>query len=333
MKALQLPVFGPPTESAELVEVDSSPPGRGQVAVAIEAAPINPSDLLLIGGIYGYRPPLPAPLGAEGVGRIVAVGEGVDAGRIGERVVIIPTLRQGTWREQTIVDEGGVVSVDPEVDALQLAMIGINPVTAYVILNDITPLEPGAWVAQTGAGSAVGHYVIALAKNAGLRTLNVVRRTGAGQELLDAGADAVVVSDDSLAEQVAAALGGQQISLVLDMVGGEPVSVLASSLRVSGAIVSYAALDRKPVVLPPLDLIFRSLHVHGWWLMNWLESTPATKIAETYARVAALVADGTLSAPVDAVYALEDHRAALSHAARLSGRAGKVLFSFPEPLT
>jgi NADPH:quinone reductase-like Zn-dependent oxidoreductase len=327
MKALQLPAFGPPTESAALVEIESSPPARGQVAVAIEAAPINPSDLLLIAGVYGYRPPLPAPLGAEGVGRIVAVGEGVDAGRVGERVVIIPTLRQGTWREQTLVDESDVVAVDPEADPLQLAMIGINPITAYVILNDFARLEPGAWVAQTGAGSAVGRYVIALARRAGLRTLNVVRRPGAVQELLDAGADSVVVSDDTLAQQVAAALGGQPISLVLDQIGGEPVSVLAGSLTLGGAIVSYAALDRgKPVAVSPQDLIYRSISVHGWWLKNWLSSTPATEITETYARVAALVGDGTLSAPVDAVYALEDHRAALSHAKRF-GRTGKVLFS------
>jgi NADPH:quinone reductase-like Zn-dependent oxidoreductase len=234
MKALQLPAFGPPTESAELVEVESPPPGRCQVAVAIEAAPINPSDLYLIAGVYGYRPPLPAPLGAEGVGRIVAVGEGVDAARMGERVAIIPTLRQGTWREQTVVDESGVVAVDPEADPLQLAMSGINPVTAYVLLNNFAHLEPGAWVAQTGAGSAVGRYVIALARQAGLRTLNVVRRPGTVQELLDAGADSVVVSDDTLPQQVTAALGGQPISLVLDAVGGDPASVLAGSLTVGG---------------------------------------------------------------------------------------------------
>jgi NADPH:quinone reductase-like Zn-dependent oxidoreductase len=326
MKALQLPAFGPPTETAELIEVQSSPPGRGQVAVAIEAAPINPSDLNLIAGTYGYRPPLPAQLGAEGVGRIVAVGDGVDAGRVGERVAIIPTLRQGTWREQTVVDESDVVAVDPEADPLQLAMIGINPITAYVILHDFARLEPGAWVAQTGAGSAVGRYVIGLARHEGLRTLNVVRRAGAVQELLDAGADSVVVSDDTLAQQVTDALGGQSLSLVLDAVGGEPVSVLSGSLPMGGAIVSYASLDRKPVVVPPLGLIYRSISVHGWWLLNWLKSTPATEITETYARVAALVADGTLSAPVDAVYALENHRAALSHA-KQSGRAGKVLFS------
>jgi NADPH:quinone reductase-like Zn-dependent oxidoreductase len=326
MKALQLPAFGPPGEATELVDVESAAPGRGEVAVAIEAAPINPSDLLLIAGTYGHRPQLPAPLGAEGVGRITAVGDGVDATRVGDRVMIVPTLEQGTWREQTIVDEGDVVSVDRDADPLQLAMIGINPITAHLLLNDHASLEEGAWVAQTGATSAVGRYVIALARHAGLRTLNVVRRASAVQELLDVGADAVVVSGGDLSEQVAAALGGQPFSLILDAVGGDVVAELARSLRVGGTVVSYASLDRRPVVVSPMDLIYRNLSVHGFWLKNWLDSTPSGTITETYRRVAALVADGTLSAPVDAVYALEDHRAAITHA-KLSGRRGKVLFS------
>src|SRR5258708_13935087 len=136
MKALQLPAFGPPAEATQLVDVESTAPGRGQVAVAIEAAPINPSDLNLIAGTYGYRPPLPAQLGAEGVGRIVAVGDGVDAGRIGERVAIIPTLRQGTWREQTVVDESDVVAVDTEADPPQLPLIVLHPRPPNASLHD-----------------------------------------------------------------------------------------------------------------------------------------------------------------------------------------------------
>jgi len=325
MKALQLTAFGPPADSTQLVDVESAAPGPGEVAVAIEAAPINPSDLLLIAGLYGYRPELPAPLGAEGVGRIVAAGGGVDPARVGERVAIIPTLRQGTWRERTTLHAGSVLSVEPEADPLQLAMLGINPITAQLLLEEYVRLEPGAWVAQTGAGSAVGRYVIALARRAGLRTLNVVRRPDAVPELLDAGADAVVVSDDTLSESVASALGGERLALVLDPIGGEPVSVLAGSLRPGGAIVSYGGLGRQPIVLWPHQLIYPSITVHGFWLLNWLGQTPPAKIAETYRTVAGLVADGTLSAPIDGVYALDDYRAALERA-KQSGRSGKVLF-------
>ena len=111
MKTLQISSFGSPTDVVELAEIEPADPGRGQLAVAIEAAPINPSDLTLIKGVYGVRPKLPAALGAEGVGRVIAVGDGVDAARIGERVLVIPTLEQATWREQTVLDERNAVAV------------------------------------------------------------------------------------------------------------------------------------------------------------------------------------------------------------------------------
>src|SRR6478752_4463393 len=114
MKTLQLSSFGAPTDVVELADVAPPDPGPGQLVVSIEAAPINPSDLNLIRGVYGVRPELPAALGAEGVGRVVAVGEGVDGSRVGTRVLIVPTLEQGTWREQTVLDEHNAVPVDPE---------------------------------------------------------------------------------------------------------------------------------------------------------------------------------------------------------------------------
>src|SRR5580693_7795958 len=155
MKTLQLSRFGAPADVVELAEVDPADPGPGQLAVAIEAAPINPSDLNLIRGVYGVRPDLPAALGAEGVGRVSAVGDDVDGSRVGSRVLIIPTLEQATWREQTVLDERNAVPVDPDGDPLQLAMLGINPITAYCLLHSYAELEPGAWVAQTGASSAI----------------------------------------------------------------------------------------------------------------------------------------------------------------------------------
>lgn len=68
MKTLQLRAFGKPTTAPELIESVAPEPGAGQVLVALEAAPINPSDLLLISGRYGYRPALPrsAPKASAG---------------------------------------------------------------------------------------------------------------------------------------------------------------------------------------------------------------------------------------------------------------------------
>ena len=324
MKRIELRAFGKPTTAPELVETGSPEPGPGQVVVALEAAPINPSDLLLITGHYGYRPSLPAALGAEGVGRIVAVGHGVDPVRIGERVLIVPTLRDGTWQDQTVIDETGVVPVDSEADALQLAMLGINPLTADLLLR-CADVPPGAWVAQTGATSAVGRYVIALARQAGVRTLNVVRRPEVVEELLEIGADAVVVSGPDFDEQVEKVLGDERIALLLDPIGGDAVDWLTAWLGFGATVVSYGAMSRAPLVLSVPSLIFGDVRVRGFWLNHWLENSSTDEIGAAYTRLAALVADGTLHAPVAATYPLHQYRDALAHAAE-SGRDGKVLF-------
>src|SRR5258706_14842049 len=112
MKTLEISSFGAPTEVVDLAEADPADPGPGQLAVSIEAAPVNPSDLNLIRGIYGVRPNLPAALGAEGVGRVIAVGGGVERSRVGTRVLVVPTLAQATWREQTGLDESNALSRD-----------------------------------------------------------------------------------------------------------------------------------------------------------------------------------------------------------------------------
>jgi len=327
MKVLRIREFGRPTTVPDLVESEAPEAGAGQVLVALEAAPINPSDLLLIRGWYGHRPALPATLGTEGVGRVVSVGDGVDQSRVGERVMILPTLQHGTWQDQVAIAGAAALPVDRAADPLQLAMLGVNPMTADLLLHSFVDLPPGAWVGQTGGTSAVGRCVIALAKRAGLRTLSVVRRPEAVTELLDLGADAVVMDDQDLGDEVAKALGDDRLSLLLDPIAGEVVGKLAARLARGGTLVSYGGMSGAPVTVGPADLIFRDLRVRGFWQKHWLDVTPGQQIAAQYARLASLVTDGTLHVPVAASYPLERFQEAIAHAAD-PGRAGKVLFAW-----
>ncbi|MFI6362141.1 zinc-dependent alcohol dehydrogenase family protein [Nocardia sp. NPDC050630] len=319
--------FGKPTTAPELIESAAPEPGPGQVLVALEAAPINPSDLLLIRGLYGHRPTLPAALGTEGVGRIVAVGPAVDPVRIGERVLIVPTLKHGTWQDQIAIDQDDAIVVDPAADVLHVAMLGVNPLTADLLLRRFVDLPPGAWIGQTGGNSAVGRYVITLAKLAGYRTLNVVRRPEVAAELLELGADAVIVSGPDLGEQSKKALGDERISLLLDATAGEVVADLAPWLVHGGTLVSYGGMSGAPVVIRPGDLIFRDLHVRGFWQKGWLDTAPRAEFAAAYARLAALAAEGALRVPIAAAYPLEKYRDALVHATQ-ADRVGKVLFAW-----
>src|SRR5262249_24166106 len=145
MRQLQLLAFGEPSDVIELKTVSEPVLGQVDVLVSMEAAPINPSDFLLVRGIYGVRPALPSSVGAEGVGRVTQMGSKVDVALKGKRVLILPTYEQGTWADQVVVPVRNLVPMSDEGDPLQLAMIGVNPVTAYPLLNRYVSLRPGDW--------------------------------------------------------------------------------------------------------------------------------------------------------------------------------------------
>jgi NADPH:quinone reductase-like Zn-dependent oxidoreductase len=327
MRHLQLVAFGEPSEVIELKTVPEPVLGQEDVLVSMEAASINPSDFLLVRGIYGVRPALPFLLGAEGVGRVIRTGSNVDVALRGKRVLILPTLEQGTWADQVVVPVRNLVPMSDQANPLQLAMIGINPATAYLLLNRYVSLMPGDWIGQTAANSAMGQYTITLAKLAGVKTLNVVRREEAAEQVRQFGGDRVVLEGDNLHKDIEQALGGRKLSLVLDMVGGTPVGELAKSLKTGGSIVSYALLSGQLPAIPPKDFIYHGLSHHGFWFGNWIDNAPRTDLQEIYQKLGDLVADGSLSAAVEHVYSLEQFKEAFRQSLK-SNRSGKILFEF-----
>ncbi|HEV3113344.1 MAG TPA: zinc-dependent alcohol dehydrogenase family protein [Candidatus Binataceae bacterium] len=326
MRRLQLVAHGKPLDVIELNTVSQPAPGPEDVLVSMEAAPLNPSDFLLVRGIYGVRPAFPFSLGSEGVGRVIQTGSKVDVALRGKRILILPTYEQGTWADQVVVPARNIVPMSDQADPVQLSMIGINPATAYLLLNRYVSLMPGDWIGQTAANSAMGQYIIAIAKLAGVKTLNVVRRKEAAEQVRQLGGDRVVLQGDNLNKDIEEALGGKKLSLVLDTVGGTPVGELAKSLKTGGSIVSYA-LETGQFPVFSIDFLFRGLSHHGFWLINWIRNAPRTEIQDIYQKLGDLVAEGSLSAAVEHVYPLEQFKEAIQQSLK-SNRSGKVLFKF-----
>lgn len=325
MKSIQFSAFGDPG-SMSLVDAVPRAVAPGEVRVGVVAAPLNPSDFLLLDGHYGIRPELPSPVGAEGVGIVLEVGEGVSRAAVGQQVLVLPSDTLGTWQDEIVVDERHVVVVHRDADPLQLATVPINAATAHLLI-DFAAAEPaGSWIIQTAANSGLGAFVRVLAARAGLRLIDVVRSDVAAESLRAAGAKYVVVADDTLGVQLRGVLGEEQVSVVLDGVGGPLIDTLLPHVAVDGQIVSFAALSGQPIVVPPGELNFKGLHVHGFWLYHWLSTAPREEIDRVYAELVDLVADGVLHTPVEATYAIDDHVAAIDRA-RTYGRNGKVLFT------
>jgi NADPH:quinone reductase-like Zn-dependent oxidoreductase len=329
MSQLILTGIGDVDENVRLETEPDLTVGPYDLLVALEAATVNPSDFMFAGGRYGVRPQVPSGLGSEGVGRVVAAGESVDPSLVGRRVVILPTYEQGTWSDEVVVPARNVVTVPEGADALQLAMLPINPATAHALLTRFVSLEPGDRVGQNLGSSAVGQSVVALARQAGVRTVSVVRRAEAAERLRALGADVVLVDGDDLGERIADALGDAQLRLVLDGAGDSTVAALGRSLEFGGTVVSYSSVTGQPVDVGRGDFIFRELTLRGYWLINWIRSAPRQEIEETYTNLAELVAQGVLRSSVEAVYPLEKYRDAFAHARR-PGRSGKILFTFTD---
>src|SRR5438093_5895827 len=327
LRRLQLVAHGEPLDVIELNTVSEPALGQEDVLISMEAAPINPSDSLYVRGMYGVRPAFPSPVGAEGVGRVAKIGSKVDVTLQSKRVLIIPTYEQGTCADQVVAPVRNLVPMSDEADPLQLSMIGINPVTAYLLLNRYVSLMPGDWIGQTAANAAMGQYIIALAKLAGVKTLNVVRREDAAEQVRQWGGDRVVQQGDNLHKDIEEALNGKKLSLVLDNVGGTPVGELATSLKTGGSTVVYAVLSGQFPARSPKDLIYRDLSLHGFWLMNWIRNAPRTEIQEIYQKLGDLVAHGSLTAAVQHVDPLEQFKEAFTRSLR-SHRGGKILFQF-----
>src|SRR2546428_6085311 len=313
MRQLQLLAHGEPSDVIELNTVAESALGQEDVLISMEAAPLNPSDFVLVRGMYGIRPAFPSPVGAEGVGRLTQTGSKVDSALQGKRVLILPTYEQGTWADQVVVPVRNIVPMSGEADPLQLAMIGINPATAYLLLNRYVCLMPGDWIGQTAANSAMGQYIIKLAKLSGVKTLNVVRREAAAEQVRQWGGDRVVLQGDNLHKEIEQALDGKKLSLVLDQVGGTPVGELARSLKTGGSMAVYAIQRGQLAGFVHSDLLFRGLSFHGFWLINWIRSAPRTEIQEIYQKLGELVADGSLSAAVENGYPLEQFKKTFEH--------------------
>jgi len=312
--------FGDPAASVALVELaEPDSPAEAQALVELEYSPIHASELLMVRGLYGVKPPLPHGLGQEGVGRVIAVGPGVSNVAVGDRVSL--PLERMAWRERSLQRAQDLVVVPGDSDPRQLCMLRSNPPTAALLLSEFADLQAGDWVIQNAANSHVGRCVCAFAKERGLKVVGLVRRAELIEELRAQGADVVLVDHPKVAKEVAHATGRASIRLGLDGIGGEATASLASCLGEGASVVSYAGMSGKAAQISPLHLIFRDITVRGFWFGHprWAHSP---QVASAVASAAKLVSEHRLFTPIAAEYALDEAPAAFAHVQR----GGKVLF-------
>jgi NADPH:quinone reductase-like Zn-dependent oxidoreductase len=314
---------GRPDKVCRCVKVeDPGAPDDDEVIVEIAASAINPADLLIMEGRYPGPEQLPAPMGIEGAGRLVEVGAAVKGLRPGDKVI---SLARSNWAERVRVKAQQVIKLPDALSLQDAAMLKANPPSAYLMLNDYVALEPGDWVIQNAANSAVGRHVIRLARARGLHSANIVRRDSLIPELEAFGADAVLVDGEGLAERLRARIGDEaKVRLAIDAIGGAATLRLADCLTDGGTVVNYGFLSGEPCMITPHQTIVHDITLKGFWLMRFMRAAARGDIEALYDKMARHFIDGTLAVPIAASYQLSDIESALAHAME-PGRHGKVL--------
>jgi trans-2-enoyl-CoA reductase len=322
MKQVLLEQYGQPEEGVRCVDVpDVGGPGPGEVVFEVLAFPINPADISFCRGSYRLKPTLPATPGAECVGRVTAVGAGVTHVKRDDLVI---NLQRENWAQQRRVKGDDVIAVSPGVDIQQAAMLRINPATALLLLTDVVALNPGDWVIQNVANSAVGRLLIRLARSRGTKTVNVVRRASLFGELKALGADACVVDGPELAAEVKTLTGGAPIRLGLDAVSGQATMRLSACVGEGGVVCNYGSMTGEDPVMSRNALISGGQTLVGFILGRALATRSLAEIRAIYADLGQQVAKGALSAPVEMIYPIEEIKEAVAHAQR-GERSGKIL--------
>jgi mitochondrial enoyl-[acyl-carrier protein] reductase / trans-2-enoyl-CoA reductase len=315
--------YGTPEDVIRTEEWELPPVGANQVLVEMKAAPINPVDINMLEGKYAIRAPLPSVVGSEGVGVVAQIGDDVTHLQVGQPV--IAPSRRGFWCDAYIADADALIPLAPEIPIEQAAMLSINPPTAWWMLTDFVSLEPGDWIIQNAANSAVGRYVIQLARHWGFRTVNVVRRKELIPELEAEGADIVVTDEIPLSKQLRGLIGNAAAKLGLNAVGGDSAHEIAKSLGDHATLVTYGAMGLEPVRAATGILIFKDIRFRGFWVNQWYKRTSTEDIQAMFAQFTDLLNSGQMKVPVEQTYPIVAAKEAIVHA-RQSRRKGKILF-------
>jgi NADPH:quinone reductase-like Zn-dependent oxidoreductase len=311
------------------VRVEERPvpvPRPGQVLVRIMASPINPSDLLFLEGRYGFTKPTPVVPGFEAAGVVVAAADPLGRRRIGQRVVCAVQERgDGPWAEYMLAPAAFVLGLPRHLSFEQGSMALVNPLTAIALIEMARRGRHRA-VVQTAAASALGRMIARLAAEHGISVIHVVRRTEQADGLRAEGAQHILDSSDPGFDAALGALcRSLDARLAFDAVAGPMTARVLGAMPRGGRVVVYGALSLEAAQASPIDLIFHSKRVEGFWLSDWLGSKNPIALLNTSRRAFAML-DGVLKTAVQARYPVAQVGEALTaYAANMS--AGKVLIT------
>jgi NADPH:quinone reductase-like Zn-dependent oxidoreductase len=328
MKALRTHAVGGP-DTLTLDEVEVPTPGPGQVLVAVKACAVNFPDTLMIRDLYQFKPQRPYAPGGEIAGVIEAVGEGVTAYKVGDKV--LSGIGNGGMAEKVVVDAARLFPVPDGVSFQQAASLLMTYGTTIHGLKDRGHIKAGDTMLVLGAAGGVGLSAVELGKAFGARVIAAVSSEEKAQVAREMGADGVVIygrapfdkdQSKALAEQFKTACGPNGADIVYDIVGGDYSEPALRAIAWEGRflVVGFPA----GIAKMPLNLtLLKSCDICGVFWGAFVAREPAKNAAHV-AELFELLKAGKINPRVSATFPLERGGEAI---ALLESRAaiGKVV--------
>lgn len=322
MRAVVVPEPGE-ADALTIAERPDPVPAAGEVRIRVTAAGLNGADLSQRRGFYPSPAGAPDWPGLEASGVVDAVGHGVDAWHVGDRVCAL--LPGGGYAELVTVDAGLVLPVPDSVDLVEAA--GLPEIAATVWSNffDLGRLAAGEALLVHGGSSGIGTMAIQLGRALGA---DVIATAGSEEKAAfcrEVGAHAAVdYRTQDFVEAARAFTDGRGVDVVLDIVGGAYIARDLDALATGGRILSIAVRDRTPAAVDMGLLMRKRASIHGTTLRARPLAERVAIIAAVRANVWPLLADGRVRPVIDSVFPLED-AAAAHRRMESSAHRGKIL--------
>jgi len=248
-------------------------PKHGEVLVRVEAAPINPSDIVFLKGQYGIRKEMPAVAGFEGAGVVVKSGGGLLGwSLVNKRVAVMADKSGGTWAQYIVTSAKNCVKLSNNVPVELGACFFANPFTAVMFMEVIKEGKHKA-IVQTAASSAVGKMLFRYAQHSKIPIVNIVRRESQVEMFREMGAEYVLNSNSAdFLEQLNTLCSQLGVTCAFDAVSGEMTGILLEAVQEQGVVYIYGALGKQPLSgVHSKNLTDLGKRIEGLWLKEWIQ--------------------------------------------------------------
>ncbi|WP_110657491.1 zinc-dependent alcohol dehydrogenase family protein [Salinicola halimionae] len=271
-RAIQFQRFGD-ADVLEIIERDDPQPAAGEVLVEAEALGVNWYDIMWRRNMAPTEAKLPAGSGTEMAGTVVAVGAGVTAFSLGDRVASIPAFDPNQYRahaERVLLPAEALIAYPTCLTPAEASVHYVSSLISWLGFREVADLQPGETVLITGACHIGGPYAVQIARALGARVIAATPHASAVDYLKSLGAAAVIHTESQdLVSRIDKLTDHHGVDVVLDALGGPQMNLLGDVLATRGRLILYGLMGGNQTTFPAQAAFRKNIQFHVHCLSNF----------------------------------------------------------------